>query len=141
MKYLDFRSRAEFYRTPLKPSFFIEHLAGLEFETYGWAVIKPLILHQDCPEFLREPYMAHPLWYVRLTAMLNKFSWRKYAVRATKDPKSTVRAAAYKRLLENIGESPIKALDLLAQIEEDKRTHNYFNMTELRTFLIQEGQS
>ena len=141
MQYLEFRSRAEFFRTPLKPSWFDHnYLMIVQENKDDWSRIKPLILHQDCPDRIKHFYTMHPKWYIRLTAMLNKFSWRKYVVQATNDEKSTVRAAAYRRLLENIGESPIKALDLLKKMEEDKRTHNYFDMNDIRDFLQKEGQ-
>lgn len=138
MKYLNFRSRAEFYRTDLAPEFFDQQMAGLEetkWDKYSWGQIKPLILHKDCPERFVAQYVDSDLWYIRLTAMLNKHSWKKYARKAISDKKSTVRAAAYRRIMTNIDQSPIGKPELLEIMAKDTRTHNYFVMSEVLEWL------
>lgn len=136
MKYLHFRSRAEFYRTDVPETFFT-HALKLHECGGNWKDIKPLIMHKDCPDYVRQPFTKSDKWFIRLTAMLNKYSWKKYAVEALNDVKSTVRAAAIKRLLYNENESPKTRKELLTMVVNDKMLHSYFDLSKVQDDLIE----
>lgn len=90
-----------------------------------WFEIKLILLHKNCPADLRARYAKSPVWYVRLVARLNKYSWKDYAVdTALSDPKSTVRAAAIKRLHY---EGQYSDNDVLESLKADTRIRNYFH--------------
>jgi len=128
VKYFNrFSSKKEFFNTNLRESTirkFHNQVKARGHREMQWDRVKLILLHKNCPEDITRRYSIHPLWYVRLVAMLNKNTWREYADYAARlDFKSTVRAAAIRRLwYEGVwSEEKVKE-----QVKKDIRVQRYF---------------
>ena len=128
MMFLEFDTKTQFTKTNLSYEWFIETHNNLKSDQNNWKIIKGLLLHKDCPVSLKEAYVNDPIWWKRIPALLSKKSWKQYLSSAIKDPKSTVRQAAYKRAIaEPSSVDVISVHDLFWLIRADVRVHNYFN--------------
>jgi hypothetical protein len=122
-----FSSKKAFLDANLRPSTIQKLYDGVKYAGRGgmlWTEVKLILLHKNCPDNIRNYYAKNSVWYIRLVAMLNKHSWRKYALDAVyTDPKSTVRSAAIRRLwYEKVWTEKM----ILQRVRRDTLVQGYF---------------
>lgn len=96
----------------------------------NWSIIKGLLKHKDCPAWLALKIAQSPEWWKRLVAFCARPYRRTMFSLAIKDPKSTVRAAAYKGALKVGPEDDwggwLSPEEVRALVSKDERVHGYF---------------
>jgi hypothetical protein len=130
MKIFDQPSIKKFQETGYTSS----HLTMMCSATESWAEIKQILKHKDCPKALIEHYTKSDIWYERLVAFCTKKYRKEMFEQAIRDPKSTVRAAAYKGAIrkESADDSDFWRYgwlpfdDVMTLVKADPRVHNYF---------------
>jgi hypothetical protein len=128
MEFLEFKTKTQFTQSDLSHSWFIKNHNELKVSRNNWKSIKSILLHKDCPFFLKDEYASNPIWWKRFPVLLSNRSWVNYFNSAIKDPSSTIRQAAYKRVLFDQNSTNIIPLrELFILIRNDKKVHNYFN--------------
>jgi hypothetical protein len=114
MKYYQFNSLKEFYQADVLSTWFeVTHFQIQD----DWQEVKRLLKHKDCPDSIRNIYINSPVWYHRLVAYCTAPVRQRFFKAAIKDPKSTVRAAAYRGA---IGTKWMDQDELFKLIQQDK---------------------
>lgn len=113
-------TQKSFFSTDIEPDTLFRLIHA---NTGNWKIEKLILRHKDCPQSVHIAYMKDHRWFVRLTAGLNKHMRAEYARLLFSDPKSTVRAAAYKTVLDM---EPENAQEICQKIVNDTQVHGYF---------------
>jgi hypothetical protein len=112
---------------PTFKEFFSQKIPKQYFKTdLDWHEARRLLKHPDCPVEFAEHFLQSNVWYIRLAAGLSKPNVQNLLPKLFKDPKSTVRAAAFKRVLadEKFDHLFLEVRDLIVQ---DERIKNYLH--------------
>jgi hypothetical protein len=91
----EFNSQKEF----LEHQFESAAIKELVFKNLDSDMIKLILEHPQCPDYIVEKFSNHSRADLRIAAMLSLVWWPKYIERALKDPKAIVRFSAFRRAM------------------------------------------
>jgi hypothetical protein len=84
-----FKSRAEFLRTKYVPVEVFESIA----HDLDWRKAKSVLLHEDCPLYIRDRFASCETWYKRYTALFSKSAPSGYYKKASAETDKRLKAA------------------------------------------------